>query len=81
MWKAETGGQRKRRMIIISRMKNESIMIGDEISVYVVDIRGDRVRLGIEAPREAPSHRHQVSDALQRLPEASRADAKKEPRD
>lgn len=51
-------------MIVISRKVNEQIVINDEISIMVVEIRGDMVRLGIEAPREVPVHRGEIYDAI-----------------
>jgi carbon storage regulator len=51
-------------MLVVSRNVNDSIVIGDDIIVTVVEIRGDRVRLGITAPAEAPVHRQEVFDAL-----------------
>ena len=51
-------------MIVLSRKRDESIMIGDEIEVFVVDIRGDRVRLGVKAPREITVHRKEVYDKI-----------------
>lgn len=53
-------------MLVLSRKKNESIVIGDSIVITVVEIRGDRVRLGIEAPAEVPVHRREVYEALRR---------------
>lgn len=53
-------------MLILSRMKDESIIIGDNIRVVVVEIRRDKVRLGVEAPREVPVHRREVFDAIHR---------------
>ncbi len=53
-------------MLVLSRQKNEAIMIGDDIEIIVVDIRGDRVRLGISAPQEIPVHRKEVYDAIRR---------------
>ena len=53
-------------MLVLSRKKNESIVINNEITVVVVEIRGDKVRLGVEAPREVPVHRREVYDAIQR---------------
>ena len=52
-------------MLVLSRKKNESIMIG-EITVMIVDIRGDKVKLGIAAPKEVPVHRREVYDAIKR---------------
>lgn len=53
-------------MLVLSRKKNESIVIDNDIKVVVVEIRGDKVRLGVEAPREVPVHRREVYDAIQR---------------
>lgn len=53
-------------MLVLSRQRDESIMIGDDIVIRVVDIRGDKVRLGIEAPAEVSVHRQEVYDAIQR---------------
>ncbi|MEN6459568.1 MAG: carbon storage regulator CsrA [Thermoguttaceae bacterium] len=53
-------------MLVLSRQRDESIVIGDHVVVTVVDIRGDKVRLGIEAPGEIPVHRQEVYRALQR---------------
>ena len=58
-----TGG---RTMLVLSRKIDERIMIGDEISLLVVDIRGDKVRLGIEAPSDVTVHRKEVYEAIQR---------------
>ena len=53
-------------MLVLSRHRDESIMIGDDVVVTIVDIRGDKVRLGIEAPQSIPVHRQEVYDAIQR---------------
>lgn len=53
-------------MLVLSRQRNQSIIIGDNIIITVVDIRGDKVRLGIEAPSEIPVHRKEVYDAIKR---------------
>lgn len=53
-------------MLVLSRHRDESIMIGDNIVITVVDIRGDKVRLGIEAPQDVPVHRQEVYEAIQR---------------
>ena len=53
-------------MLVLSRKRDERIMIGDEISLLVVDIRGDKVRLGIEAPSDVAVHRKEVYEAIQR---------------
>src|SRR6185312_16109941 len=53
-------------MLVLSRQRDESIMIGDNIVITIVDIRGDKVRLGINAPTEIPVHRQEVYEAIQR---------------
>jgi carbon storage regulator len=53
-------------MLVLSRQRDESIIIGDNIVVTIVDVRGDKVRLGIEAPREVSVHRREVYEAIQR---------------
>ncbi len=53
-------------MLVLSRHRDESIIIGDDIVITVVDIRGDKVRLGINAPLEISVHRQEVYDAIQR---------------
>ena len=53
-------------MLVLSRQRDESIVIADNIVITIVDIRGDKVRLGIEAPKEIPVHRQEVYDAIQR---------------
>lgn len=53
-------------MLVLSRYRNESIVIRDDIVITVVDIRGDKARIGIEAPKEVPIHRQEVYNAIQR---------------
>ena len=53
-------------MLVLSRKKNESIVINDDITIVVVEIRGDKVRLGVEAPKEVPVHRREVFEAIRR---------------
>ena len=53
-------------MLVVSRKKNEVIMLGDNIRLVVVQIKGEKVRLGIEAPLEMPVHRQEVYDSIQR---------------
>ncbi len=53
-------------MLVLSRKKNESIVINDDITIVVVEIRGDKVRLGVEAPKDVPVHRREVYDAIKR---------------
>jgi len=64
-------------MLVLSRHRDESIIIGDDIIITVVDIRGDKVRLGIAAPIEISVHRQEVYEAIQRENrQASRLDPK-----
>lgn len=53
-------------MLVLSRQRDESIIIGDNIVVTIVDIRGDKVRLGIDAPSEIPVHRREIHEAILR---------------
>jgi carbon storage regulator len=53
-------------MLVLSRHRDESIMIGDDIVITIVDIRGDKVRLGIQAPTHVPVHRQEVYEAIKR---------------
>ena len=53
-------------MLVLSRQRDESIIIGDNVVITVVDVRGDKVKLGIEAPREIPVHRREVYEAILR---------------
>ena len=53
-------------MLVLSRYKDQSIYIGDDIVVTIVDVRGDRIRLGIEAPPDVPVHRQEIYEAIQR---------------
>ncbi len=61
-------------MLVLSRQRDESIHIGDTVTVTVIDIRGDKVRLGIEAPREVPVHRHEVYRKIQEQLRSERKD-------
>src|SRR2546426_9284882 len=65
-------------MLVLSRQRYETIMIGDDIEVTVVDIRGDKVRIGINAPKEISVHRKEVYDAIRR---ENRAAAQVKPED
>src|SRR6478735_1707516 len=65
-------------MLVLSRQRDETIMIGDDIEVTVVDIRGDKVRVGITAPREISVHRKEVYEAIRR---ENRAAAQVKPED
>ncbi len=53
-------------MLVLSRQRDETIMIGDEVEITVVDIRGEKVRLGITAPRHIQVHRKEVYEAIRR---------------
>jgi carbon storage regulator len=53
-------------MLVLSRKKNESIVIDDDIKIVVVEIRSDKVRLGVESPKKVPVHRKEVFDAIRR---------------
>ena len=65
-------------MLVLSRQRDQTIMIGDDIEITVVDIRGDKVRLGINAPSEVPVHRKEVYEAIKR---ENRAAANVKPED
>ena len=64
-------------MLVLSRKKNESIVINNDITIVVVEIRGDKVRLGVDAPKEIPVHRREVYDAIRRseMTASDKADA------
>ena len=53
-------------MLVLSRQRDESIMIGDDVEITIVDVRGDKVRLGINAPKSIPVHRREIYNAIQR---------------
>jgi len=53
-------------MLVLSRQKDESIIIGDDIEIIIVDVRGDKVRLGITAPKTISVHRKEVYESIQR---------------
>jgi len=53
-------------MLVLSRQRDETIMIGDDVEITIVDIRGDKVRLGINAPRHIQVHRKEVYEAIKR---------------
>lgn len=53
-------------MLVLSRKRNEQIVVNDEVVITVVEIRGDKVRLGIDAPKEVPVHRREVFEAIKR---------------
>ena len=62
-------------MLVLSRQRDESIIIADNIKITIVDIRGDKVRLGIDAPKEIPVHRQEVFDAIHRENDHENAEA------
>jgi len=68
-------------MLVLSRKKNESIVIDDRIVITVIEIRGDKVRLGIEAPRDVPIHRSEVYEAIKRMAEETPAPQPEVPSD
>lgn len=53
-------------MLVLSRKKDEKIIIGDQITIMVIEIRGDKVRLGIDAPKDVTVHRQEVYEAIRR---------------
>jgi carbon storage regulator len=53
-------------MLVLTRKKNETIVIGENIVVMVIEVRSDRMRLGIDAPKEVSVHRHEVYEAVKR---------------
>ena len=53
-------------MLVLSRQRDESIMIGDDVEITIVDVRGDKVRLGITAPKDIPVHRREIYDAIKK---------------
>jgi carbon storage regulator len=61
-------------MLVLSRKRDEKIVIGDRIVITVVEVRGDKVRLGIEAPSDVPVHRQEVYDAIRRTAENGKID-------
>lgn len=66
-------------MLVLSRQRDESIVIGDNIIVTIVDIRGDKVRLGINAPTQIPVHRQEIYDAIQREIARTASEPKQDP--
>lgn len=62
-------------MLVLSRKKNESIIINDNIVVTIVDIKGDKVRLGFQAPKEITIHRKEVFEAIKRSEKSEEAPA------
>jgi len=61
-------------MLILSRKAGEKIVIGDGITIEVVDVRSDRVRLGISAPKDVPVHREEVYQAIKQIEKGVQSD-------
>jgi len=61
-------------MLVLSRQRDESIIIGDDIEITIVDVRGEKVRLGINAPSHVPVHRKEVYEAMRRENQAAHRD-------
>ncbi len=53
-------------MLVMGRQRDESIMIGDDVEITIIDVRGDKVRLGIISPKNIPVHRREIYDAIKR---------------
>ena len=53
-------------MLVLSGQRDESIMVGDDVEITIIDVRGDKVRLGIIAPKNIPVHRREIYDAIKR---------------
>ena len=70
-------------MLVLSRKRHERIVIGDEITVTVLEVHGDQVQLGIEAPRHISVHRHEIYEAIQRgeAPPSDAQSAESPPKD
>jgi len=66
IYDSKTSRQKELEMLVLSRQRDESIMIGDDVEIIIVDVRGDKVRLGITAPKSIPVHRREIYDAIQR---------------
>jgi carbon storage regulator len=63
-------------MLVLSRQRDETIMIGDDVEITIVDIRGDKVRLGISAPPHVAVHRKEVYEAIRREKQSQSKDGK-----
>ncbi|MDO5581799.1 MAG: carbon storage regulator CsrA [Planctomycetia bacterium] len=67
-------------MLVLSRKKNESIVIDDKITIIIVDVRGDKVRLGIDAPKDVTVHRQEIFEAIQSVePESAEPEKESKP--
>ncbi|MEQ9408169.1 MAG: carbon storage regulator CsrA [Fuerstiella sp.] len=58
-------------MLVLSRQRDETIVIGDSIRITIVEVRGDKVRIGIDAPRDVTVHRQEIYDAIKREMDSS----------
>lgn len=67
-------------MLVLSRQRDETIIIGDDIEITIVDIRGEKVRLGINAPPHVPVHRKEVYEAIKREKQAAAKSPDEHPR-
>lgn len=65
-------------MLVLSRKKDESITIGDDVVITIVDIRGDKVRLGVSAPTEIPVYRREVYEAIARQNARARGESEEQ---
>jgi len=71
--------EERKAMLVLTRRINESIVINDDVSVLVVEVRGDRVRLGIEAPKDVTVHRKEVYDIIRESDTSEKQKRKAEP--
>ena len=62
-------------MLVLSRQRDQTIVIGDNIRIIIVDVRGDKVRVGIDAPRDVSVHREEIYDAIQQELTEKKAEA------
>jgi len=53
-------------MLILTRRQGETLMIGDDVTVTVLSVKGNQVRIGVEAPKHVPVHRKEIWDRIQR---------------
>lgn len=55
---------RRRPLLVLSRKKDEVIVIGDDIKIMIIEVRGDKVRIGIDSPRDVTVHREEIYEAI-----------------